>query len=275
MKRHLPLLGLLVFQLWVLLPDALPANLTPMDKDPAVTPSEWLGCQRIDFVVAGRPALLIIPDHAAPGNPWIWRTEWFGHFPAADLALVARGWHLGYINVKDMYGGPASMQLLDAYYQYVRKERGLAPRVVLEGFSRGGAYAVNFAAAWPDRVAALYLDAPTLDLTSWPGRKSRLWPECLAAYGITDAQFATAKVNPIDHAEMLAKAGIPVIGVSGDADKTVSYRDNLAAFATRYRAAGGLIEVIVKPGGDHHPHSLADPKPIVEFLVAHSATKSK
>ena len=65
----------------------------PAADRPAVTPSEWLGCQRLDFVVAGRPALLIVPTRPAPGRPWIWRTEWFGHFPAADLALVARGWH--------------------------------------------------------------------------------------------------------------------------------------------------------------------------------------
>jgi len=261
---------LLAIFLCATLPAAVPTNETPMDDNPSVTPSEWLACKRIDFVVAGRPALLIIPDHPAPGNPWIWRMEWFAHFPQADLALVARGWHVGYMNVKDMYGSPASMKLLDDYYQYVRKERHLAPNVVLEGFSRGGHYAVNFAAMWPERVAALYLDAPTLDMTSWPGRKSAHWVELLASYGITDAQFDTAKINPIDHAEALAKAGIPVFGVSGDADKIVSYRDNLAAFAARYRAAGGLIEVVVKPGGDHHPHSLPDPTPIVDFLVKHA-----
>ena len=39
----------------------------------------------------------------------------------------------------------------------------LGCRVVLEGFSRGGLYAFNFAATHPTRVAALYLDAPVLD----------------------------------------------------------------------------------------------------------------
>ena len=74
----------------------------------------------------------LMPAKPAPGKPWIWRTEWFGHFPQADLALVARGWHVGYMNVKDMYGCPRSMALLDAYYQHVTKEYGLAPRAVLE-----------------------------------------------------------------------------------------------------------------------------------------------
>ena len=241
-----------------------------MDPNPAVTPSDWFGCLRLDFVVAGRPALLIVPATPAPGKPWIWRTEWFGHFPQADLALVARGWHVGYMNAKDMYGDPAAMKLLDAYYQHVRKEYGLAPKVVVEGFSRGGLYAWNFAATWPERVAALYLDAPALDLLSWPGRKSRHWAECLAGYGVTDAQFEAAKVNPIDRIEPVARAGIPIFGVSGDADESVPYAANLGLLVTRYRAAGGVIEVVIKPGGKHHPHSLADPQPIVDFLMLHA-----
>lgn len=242
----------------------------PAAEKPAVTESEWLGCKRLDFVVDGRPALLIVPAQPAPGKPWIWRTEWFGHFPQADLALVARGWHVAYVNAQDMYGGPNSMAIFDAYYQRVRADYGLAPRVIMEGFSRGGLYAFNFAATYPDRVSALYLDAPVLDLKSWPGRKSPLWVECLASYGLTDAQMATAKVSPIDRIEPVVRAGIPIFGVSGDADEAVAYLDNLAVLVTRYRAAGGLIEVVIKPGGKHHPHSLTDPAPIVNFLLAHA-----
>jgi pimeloyl-ACP methyl ester carboxylesterase len=232
-----------------------------------VTPSEWLGCQRLDFVVAGRPALLIVPATPAPGKPWIWRTEWFGHFPQVDLALFARGWHVAYMNAQDLYGAPPAMALFDAYYRRVTAEYGLAPRVVMEGFSRGGLYAFNFAATWPDRVSALYLDAPVLDLRSWPGPRSPLWAECLASYGLTEAQAATAKFSPLDRIEPVVRAGIPIFGVSGDADEAVPYLANLAVLAERYRAAGGVIEIVVKPGGKHHPHSLTDPTPIVDFLL--------
>jgi alpha-beta hydrolase superfamily lysophospholipase len=242
----------------------------PAADRPAVTSSEWLGCPRLDFVVAGRPALLIVPARPAPGKPWIWRTEWFGHFPQADLALVARGWHVASVSASDLYGAPPAMALFDAYYRRVTAEYGLAPKVVMEGFSRGGLYAFNFAADFPERVAALYLDAPVLDLRSWPGRKSPLWAECLAAYGLTDAQADTAKISPLDRIEPVVRAGIPIFGVSGDADEAVPYAENLAVLVEKYRAAGGRIEVIVKPGGKHHPHSLPDPAPIVDFLLAHA-----
>ena len=239
-------------------------------KTPAVTESQSMGCARLDFSVEGREALLIVPAHPAPGRPWIWRTEWFGAFPQADLALVARGWHVGYMNVKDMYGNPRSMALLDAYYRHVTREYQLSPKVVLEGVSRGGIYATNFAAQWPERVAALYLDAPVLDLMSWPGPKRPLWAECLASYGMTAEQLAAAKVNAWDRMGQLLQAHIPIFGVAGDADESVTYEENLAKFVKLYRAAGGTIEVVIKRGGKHHPHSLEDPTPIVEFLVKHS-----
>jgi len=70
----------------------------------------------------------------------------------------------------------------------------------------------------------------------------------------------TAKVSPLDRIEPVVRAGIPIFGVSGDADESVPYEENLAVLVKKYRAAGGLIEVIIKPGGKHHPHSLTEPR---------------
>ncbi len=237
-----------------------------------MTQTEWHGYERLDFVVAGQPAILIVPKTAAPGKPWVWRAEWFGdrHAPQVSLALLEQGWHLAYINASDRFGAPSAMAIFDAYYQRLTKDFGLASKTVLEGFSRGGLYAFNYAADWPERVAALYLDAPALDLRSWPGYKTVRWPEVAAAYGLTVDELETAKVSPLDRIEPVLKAGIPIIGVTGDADTTVKYPENLAILVERYRAAGGTIEVIVKPGAGHSPHSLPDPKPIVDFILKHA-----
>ena len=59
----------------------------------------------------------------------------------------------------------------------------------------------------------------------------------------------------------------PIISVVGDADTAVPLPENTAILEKRYKEMGGKIEVIVKPGVDHHPHSLKDPKPIVDFLM--------
>jgi pimeloyl-ACP methyl ester carboxylesterase len=241
----------------------------------APLPSKWNGFEKHDFTLDGRPGLVVKPAHAAPGKPWIWRTEFFGHEPQGDLALLAAGWHVAFFKVSDMYGAPQSIDLMEKFHAHVVREFGLSPRAVLEGFSRGGLYAVNFAAAHPGKTAALYLDAPVLDIRSWPGGKGRgkgdqrCWSQALAIYGLTEDTAKDFKGSPLDKAEELAKSHIPIIAVVGDADDTVPYDENTKPFAEKYRTAGGTIEVIVKPGVNHHPHSLKDPTPFVDFLLKH------
>lgn len=250
----------------------LPAAPAPSLAEPGVQVSQWKGYQRLDFEVAGRPCLLVIPATPAPGRPWIWRTEFFEHEPQADLALLARGWHVAYMNAKNMYGAPKAIALFGRFYAHVVPHYGLSRRAVLEGFSRGGLYAFNFAAAHPQRVAALYLDAPVLDIRSWPGRnrESKEWRECLESYGLTEASLAQFKGNPLDYIPLVAAAKVPILVVAGDADLSVPLPENAGILEKRYRALGGTIEMIVKPGVGHHPHSLVDPAPIVDFLVKHA-----
>ena len=236
---------------------------------PGIVRSDWNGFERLDFTVAGRPCLLVRPKAPAAGNPWIWRTEFFGHEPQADLALLTRGWHVAYMDAKNLYGAPKAIALMGQFYAHLVAHYGLARRVVLEGFSRGGLYAFNFAAAHAPRVAALYLDAPVLDIRSWPGRNrdSKEWRECLEAYGLNETTFSGFKGNAIDRVAGVAAGRVPILVVAGDADTTVPWAENGGVLEKRYRELGGPIEVILKPGGEHHPHSLKDPAAIVDFLL--------
>ena len=68
------------------------------------------GFERLDFAVGDRAGWLVLPRQPAPGKPWIWRTEFFGHEPQADLALLARGFHVAYLDVQNLYGAPVAVQ---------------------------------------------------------------------------------------------------------------------------------------------------------------------
>lgn len=239
--------------------------------------SAWQGFERRDFVVDGRNCLLIVPKVAAKGQPWIWRTEFFGHEPQADLALVAQGFHVAYIDVQNMYGAPVALDHMDQFYQHLTEKRGLGKKTVLEGFSRGGLFSLNWAARHPDRVACIYNDAPVCDFKSWPGGKGQGpgspgdWERCLKVYGLTETEALAYKLNPVDNLAPLAKAKIPLLHVCGDADEVVPYAENSELLAKRYKELGGEIELIAKPGVKHHPHSLKDPAPIVDFILQHTA----
>ena len=90
-------------------------------------------------------------------------------------------------------------------------------------------------------------------------------------YGFKDEAEAFAyKKNPVDNLEPLARAGIPIINVVGQADTDVPVKDNTDIVEKRYQELGGTILVIRKPGAGHHPHSLPNPEPIVNFILSHA-----
>lgn len=242
----------------------------------SVRTSQWNGYQRLDFRVDGRAGLLVKPQAAAPGNPWIWRTEFFGHEPQADLALLAQGFHVAYLDVQNMYGAPVAMNDMDAFHSHLTGKYGLSSKAILEGFSRGGLFALNWAARRPDKVAAVYLDAPVCDFKSWPGGKGKGkgspadWQRVLNVYGLSEAEAIEYKLNPVDNLQPLAKAGIPILSVCGLMDQVVPFAENTGLLAQRYQTLGAPITVITKPFCDHHPHSLREPAPIVNFVLSHT-----
>ena len=230
---------------------------------------KWHGYRRTDFVVDGRKCILISPKMAADGKPWIWRMEFFGGAPEVDLLLLARGFHLAYVDVQDMYGAPAGLDHMDRFYEHVTNAFSLSPKAVLEGFSRGGLYAFNWAARNPSRVRCIYVDAPVCDFKSWPRGAGVEWEQCKKAYGLSEEEALAYKLNPVDNLAPLARAKIPIIGLAGDADEVVPLAGNLGLVKKRYRELGGEIRVIVKPGGGHRTYGPDDPGPIVDFILAH------
>jgi alpha-beta hydrolase superfamily lysophospholipase len=89
----------------------------------------------------------------------------------------------------------------------------------------------------------------------------------LQVYGLSEQQALDWKLNPIDILTPIAAARIPIIHVVGDADDAVPVDENTQVLKQRYEALGGHVELIVKHGVGHHPHSLEDPAPIVDYIL--------
>lgn len=238
--------------------------------------SIWNGYFRYDFDFAGRAATVVAPKQAAPGKPWLWRGEFFGAFPNADIALLARGFHVVYLKDPNQFGSRATVERWNAFYSELSGRYGFSRRPALLGMSRGGLYCYAWAAANPDKVACIYGDAPVCDIKSWPGGKGagkgsvRDWTLAKEVFGLaTDADALAWKGNPVDNLEPLAKAKIPILHVYGEADDVVPPAENTLVLADRYKRLGGKITLIAKPEVGHHPHGLNDPAPIVDFICQH------
>ena len=239
--------------------------------------SMWEGFTRHDFQVDGATVIVVEPSRPLPGRPWVWRGEFFGAFPNADIALVKVGWHLAYMGVPNLFGSPTAVAHWEKLYDVLVKNHELHPKPGLIGLSRGALYCMAWATAHPDTTLAVYLDNGVCDFKSWPGgRPKRLgkgkgsppeWQNLLKAYGFKDDQEAVAyKRNPVDHLAPLAREKMPVLLVYGDSDQFVPHQENSVIVYERYKALGGPVERIVKPGADHHPHGLTDPEPILKFF---------
>ncbi len=255
---------------------AQPGLTTAAQPFPGVK-SEWRGFDRYDFEVDGCKTLIVLPEQAASGNPWIWRAEFFDHRPETDIALVERGFHLVYMDVGNTFGCPDAMGHWLALYTVLTEEHGLSKKPALEGLSRGGLYVYNWAAEHPDKVSCIYGDNPVCDFKSWPGGKGTGpgspddWKSLIACYHFgSEAEALAYDENPLDNLKPLAEAKIPVLHVCGDADEVVPYEENTVILKARYEELGGPFSLIVKTGFKHHPHGLDDPKPIVDFIITNT-----
>jgi pimeloyl-ACP methyl ester carboxylesterase len=235
--------------------------------------SLWNGFQLLEFVFEGHDAILVVPHTPTKDKRWLFKTEYFNAFPAFEIEMLEKGYYLAHVKNTTRWCLPEDTQRQVRFAKFLHTEFGLHEKFVTVGMSCGGMQAVYLAAAAPELVALCYIDAPVLDIRSWPGGKGKgcgsekCWQECMECYGLAEETAKTFDRNPLDRAEELAKTGIPVIMVAGGADDVVPYDENGEIFVKRFRAAGGVIEEYVKPECGHHPHSLEDPTPIVDFLL--------
>jgi pimeloyl-ACP methyl ester carboxylesterase len=171
--------------------------------------------------------VVVAPKEPAPGNPWSWRGYYFDHEPQAEVELLRRGFHVGFI-------GCDAGKPWDAWYAFLTEKHGLSRKPAFVGMSRGGRNAFTWATANPDKVSCIYADNPPV---------SR---EAVALLG------------------GLAKNDVPLLHVCGSLDPSLG--ENTLVVEGVYQQLGGRISVLIKDGAGHHPHSLRDPRPIADFI---------
>lgn len=237
------------------------------------------GWEEKEFSFHGHEAKIVFPEKSNQERSWIWRARFWGHEPQTDKALLAAGFHVVYVDVAGLYGNDEAVHLWNQFYKYLRRKYKLNRKAVLEGMSRGGLIIYNWASKNTRKVACIYADAPVCDIKSWPGGLYKGqgsptdWQACLKAYHLNSNSVLNFTDIPLNNAIKVAKAKIPVLHVCGLADEVVPYDENTEILAKNFRKAGGEIQLILKEGVGHHPHSLKDPEPIVDFILQNTIKK--
>ena len=194
--------------------------------------------------------------------------EFFDAFPNAELAMLEEGFALVYYRISDQYGAPMVLPFMESFFHFVRERWKLPQQMIPVGMSRGGLYAMAIAEAHPSWIRALYLDAPCVDIRSWPKEESPTeWQECLAAWEYTEENLAPYEAVMERRISTMAITQMPLVLVYGEADTVVPYEKNGKLLEAAYQEAEAPCRFIGKPGVGHHPHGLEDPEPIVSFLL--------
>jgi len=172
--------------------------------------------------------LVVLPKQPAAGQPWSWRGFYWDHEPQLEVELLKQGFAIGYINCD-----PGRQW--EAWYAFLTEKHGWSKKPAFGGMSRGAINAYAWATMHPDQVSCIY------------GDNAAILPESLAKIG------------------ELAKRDIPLLSICGTED--FLYEKNTQAIENIYLQLGGRMTVMVKEGTAHHPHSLRNPKPIVDFVL--------
>jgi hypothetical protein len=181
---------------------------------------------------------IIAPNKPAPGNLWVFRADRvLPRDATVEQALLAKGYYIVMPPITSQTG-PLRKQWDDYYAMLTAK--GFSKKPVMEGTGAYGGEAYEWAIYNPEKVSCIYVDNVAM-------------------------RSLMEKTAPIDTLAPLAKAGVPVLHVSGALDPWLATDTRVTE--QRYKALGGHITVITIPGEGHFPAMPRNPKPIVDFII--------
>ena len=215
----------------------------------------WYGYQRTIFDFEGHKAWIVEPHGKwNKDHPWTWTMQWAEAYVERTgvLDLLAKGWRHVTIDTYRHRMDEEGLRVSRAFQKYLVEELGFTPKAKLVGMSWGGFFSVRYATAFPECVAKIYLDAPLLTLDGGTGAATAIGP--WTAMPPKDGVWRNDPRMPLNMAEIVAKAGIPILLLYGGEDQTVIPKLNCEPFAERFKAAGGRIDVRHRFAYGHHPH---------------------
>ena len=224
---------------------------------------------RENILLNDREAIICHPQK--PNGRWVLKTEYFDAFPAVQNTLLEMGYYIAHIKNKTRWHHPSDTDARAELAEYMSERFGVTKKCVIIGMSCGGMQGIYFASKYPELVSCMYLDAPVVNFLSSPAGVGKGHSDAMDEFqehtGMGLVDLMTYRNHPQDHLTNLVKHNIPIILISGDIDSYVPYEENGILIDNIYKDNNCTIETIIKEGGDHHPHSLEDNRPIIDFIL--------
>lgn len=232
----------------------------------------WYGFTRHKFTFEGHNAWIVEPVTPAPDNRWSWCMQWADAFVkrVGTVALLEHGFYHVHINVFEYRANPEGLAIMGRFHEFL-VSMGLSPKANLIGMSWGGFFSLRYAGTFPERVCAIYLDAPLcnaaeIDPTGKDENIQRHNKNFCDYFKMTLDELKDSKLNPINNLKPIADAKIPIFAAIGMTDCSVAHESNFDIVEQRLQEMGGnIVKVIRRNYWGHHPHGLDDVSELLDF----------
>lgn len=231
------------------------------------------GFEQLEFTFLGKKAIVILPMEENRNGRTIFKTEYFGAFPALQLEFVRQGYTFLFLENRNRWGTDSELIDQERFLHFAFEEFDLEPGVITIGMSCGGMISILLAAKYPELIRGLYLDAPVMNFLSCPGgfgnapeTTEAMWQEFEKAHGMTKRELLLYRKHPIDKLDALIATRKPIYLAYGTADLCVPFEENAIELVRRYEETEIPFVVEAKEGCGHHPHGPQDPAKVIEFF---------
>jgi len=192
---------------------------------------------RIDKVQGG--ISVVVPNHPAPGKPWVFRADFANPASDIDIKLLSYGYHIVTGPVTTSNDGPLLNDWTVAYNYLV--EHGFSKKAVVGGVGGAAGESYQWAVLNPEKVSCIFVVNPLL-------------------------RSVSAQVQPLNNLAPLANAKVPILHLVDEKNPALSNTYNAER---RYKGLGGSFTIVSVPS-EAHIFPLSDPRPIIEFLNKHN-----
>jgi sialidase-1 len=243
---------------------------------------------KLTFKFNGLNAWIKVPKSNPNKQHWVMRSRWAEFHTETDHILLSKGFYIAFVDAGGMLGCDEALDIWDKFYDHLVNKYGFGKEMSLEAVSRGGLFALRWAARHPERINSIYLDSPVCDLKSWPlgkwkGDKDKTGIKQIQKYyGLNTAEEILAyDENPVDDkiVSVIAKHKIPIMALVNDVDRIVPPSENIYIFAKKYNAISGMDVKILhpKPNGNFrlkgHHFVVPNPEIPAEFIINNTNKK--
>ena len=230
------------------------------------TTDEWYGFKRYHFEFENCKAWIAEPKYPAGDGRWSWCTVWPEAYVrrVGIVDLLEHGFYHVHIDAFAFRASPEGVAVMGRFHDFL-VSMGLSEKTNLIGMSWGGFFSLRYAETFPQRIAAMYLDAPVCNAADPVCADGERIKSILENCKMSFEEMTKSKLNPLNNVEVLVNARIPMMAAIGETDQSVNNDTNFNLLEKRIIELGGSIKTIRRNYWGHHPHGFDDTEELLAF----------